>query len=213
MRTGSSLSRYSNSRGDPSDRRGCSFSTKGDRLGRDFADCSGDRGWKWHRPGIAAAWPEWACESPWWAAIARSSSGRGPSSEDGRDSAFVAACDIADRLAVKAAVARVAAALGTIDVLVCNAGTNVRNRSLESLDPADWDRMIATNLTGSFNVLHHVLPLMRKQRNGLVIQICSISGMRASTLGGAATRPRSSARPRWASAWDAKRARAECARR
>ena len=30
---------------------------------------------------------------------------------------------------------------------------------LESLDPADWDRMIATNLTGSFNLVHHVLPL------------------------------------------------------
>jgi NADP-dependent 3-hydroxy acid dehydrogenase YdfG len=32
--------------------------------------------------------------------------------------------------------------------------------------------------------VHHVLPLMRQQQNGLVIQICSISGMRASTLGG-----------------------------
>ena len=45
--------------------------------------------------------------------------------------------------------------------------------------------MIATNLTGSFNVVQQVLPLMRKQQGGLVIQICSISGMRASTLGGA----------------------------
>jgi NADP-dependent 3-hydroxy acid dehydrogenase YdfG len=45
--------------------------------------------------------------------------------------------------------------------------------------------MIATNLTGSFNVLHYVLPRMRQAQNGLVIQICSISGMRASTLGGA----------------------------
>ena len=82
-------------------------------------------------------------------------------------------------------VDQIAAALGSIDVLVCNAGTNVRNRSLESLDPADWDRMIATNLTGSFNVVHYVLPSMRRRKNGLVIQICSISGMRASTLGGA----------------------------
>ncbi len=100
------------------------------------------------------------------------------------DRALVATCDIADRSSVKTAVAEITAAMGTIDVLVCNAGTNVRNRSLESLDPADWDRMIATNLTGSFNVLHYVLPLMREKRNGLVIQICSISGMRASTLGG-----------------------------
>ena len=45
--------------------------------------------------------------------------------------------------------------------------------------------MIATNLTGSFNLVHSVLPSMRQKKNGLVVQICSISGMRASTLGGA----------------------------
>jgi NADP-dependent 3-hydroxy acid dehydrogenase YdfG len=103
----------------------------------------------------------------------------------GGDLAFVAPCDITDRFAVKALIDQVMAALGQIDVLVCNAGTNVRNRSLESLDPADWDRMITTNLTGSFNLVHHVLPSMRQRKDGLVIQICSVSGLRASTLGGA----------------------------
>jgi NADP-dependent 3-hydroxy acid dehydrogenase YdfG len=103
----------------------------------------------------------------------------------GRDSALVASCDITDRFAVRAVIDQINAAFESIDVLICNAGTNVRNRSLESLDPADWDKMIATNLTGSFNLVHHVLPSMRERRNGLVIQICSISGVRASTLGGA----------------------------
>src|SRR5262249_17020872 len=104
--------------------------------------------------------------------------------ERGRDSAFVATCDISDRFEVKAVVDQVLTAFGSIDVLVCNAGTNVRNRSLESLDPVDWDKMIATNLTGSFNLVHAILPSMRLQKNGLVVQICSISGLRASTLGG-----------------------------
>jgi len=103
----------------------------------------------------------------------------------GRDSALVSACDITDRLAVKSLVDRALASWGAIDILVCNAGTNVKNRSLESLDPADWDRMIATNLTGSFNLVHHVLPSMRQRNSGLVIQICSVAGLRASTLGGA----------------------------
>jgi NADP-dependent 3-hydroxy acid dehydrogenase YdfG len=94
-------------------------------------------------------------------------------------------CDVADRAGVKDMVASVLKAFGTIDVLVCNAGTNVRNRSLETLDPADWDRMIATNLTGAFNLVHYVLPSMRAQGNGLVIQIDSVSGKRASVLGGA----------------------------
>ena len=103
---------------------------------------------------------------------------------NGKDSAFVAPCDITDRFAVESLVRQIEAAMESIDVLVCNAGTNVKNRSLESLSPADWDRMIATNLTGSFNLVHHVLPSMRRRMSGLVIQICSIAGLRASTLGG-----------------------------
>jgi NADP-dependent 3-hydroxy acid dehydrogenase YdfG len=102
----------------------------------------------------------------------------------GRDSVMVAACDVTDRSAVKALVDQVASAMGTIDVLVCNAGINVRNRALESLHPDDWDRMIATNLTGAFNLVHFVLPLMQQRQNGLVIQICSVSGIRANPLGG-----------------------------
>jgi NADP-dependent 3-hydroxy acid dehydrogenase YdfG len=102
----------------------------------------------------------------------------------GGDAALVAPCDVADRAAVKSLIEQVLSTFDSIDVLVCNAGVNVTNRSLESLDPLDWDKMIATNLTGSYNLIHHVLPSMRRRRNGLVIQICSISGIRASTLGG-----------------------------
>ena len=99
--------------------------------------------------------------------------------------AFVAPCDVADRAQVGAMVKSVLDAFGAIDVLICNAGTNVRNRSLETLEPASWDAMIATNLTGAFNLVHFVLPSMRARESGLVIQIDSISGKRASVLGGA----------------------------
>jgi NADP-dependent 3-hydroxy acid dehydrogenase YdfG len=100
-------------------------------------------------------------------------------------SALTIPCDVADRESVKSMVDQVLSSSGAIDVLVCNAGTNVRNRSLEALAPTDWDLMIATNLTGAFNLVHYVLPSMRQKKEGLVIQICSISGIRASTLGGA----------------------------
>ena len=103
----------------------------------------------------------------------------------GCDSALIFSCDVADRTSVKATVEQVLESLGSIDVLVCNAGTNVRHRSLESLSLTDWDKMINVNLTGSFNLVHHVLPSMRARQNGVIIQICSISGIRASTLGGA----------------------------
>jgi NADP-dependent 3-hydroxy acid dehydrogenase YdfG len=92
--------------------------------------------------------------------------------------------DVADRAAVGKIVERTLAAFGSIDVLVCNAGTNVRNRRLDVLDPADWDKMIATNLTGAYNLVHFALPSMQARKKGLVIQVCSISGIRASLLGG-----------------------------
>jgi NADP-dependent 3-hydroxy acid dehydrogenase YdfG len=104
---------------------------------------------------------------------------------EGGERAMIESCDVADRAAVQAVVASVLAEAGAIDVLVCNAGTNVRRRSLETLSPEDWDLMIATNLTGAFNLVHAVLPSMRAREAGLVIQIASIAGKRASVLGGA----------------------------
>jgi NAD(P)-dependent dehydrogenase (short-subunit alcohol dehydrogenase family) len=95
-------------------------------------------------------------------------------------------CDITDRAQVDAMAASATEAFGgAVHALVCNAGTNVRDRSLEKLSHADWDRMIATNLTGVFNVVHAVLPGMRAEKFGLIVQVCSISGKRASVLGGA----------------------------
>ena len=104
----------------------------------------------------------------------------------GRDDTLVESCDVADAPAVAAMADRVLAATGgRIDVLVCNAGTNVRARSLAELSVADWNLMVATNLTGAFHLVHAFLPAMRARRNGLIIQICSIAGLRASILAGA----------------------------
>ncbi len=105
-------------------------------------------------------------------------------SPEGRESALLLVCDIADRAAVDRSVAETLKLFGSIEVLVCNAGTNVRDRALDKLSPADFDKMIATNLTGSFNLAHAVLPQMRARGSGTVIQISSISGMRVSPLGG-----------------------------
>jgi NADP-dependent 3-hydroxy acid dehydrogenase YdfG len=100
--------------------------------------------------------------------------------------ALVEPCDVGDREAVAAMVGRVTEAFGAIDLLVCNAGVNTVKRSLADLPPEDWDRVLATNLTGAFNLVHHVLPGMRARKKGLVIQVASIAGVRASLLGGVA---------------------------
>jgi NAD(P)-dependent dehydrogenase (short-subunit alcohol dehydrogenase family) len=69
---------------------------------------------------------------------------------------------------------------------VNNAGVNTNPRSVAEVDPADWDRTVASNLTGTFNFVRAVLPGMRERRDGLIINISSIAGLRASKLAGAA---------------------------
>jgi NADP-dependent 3-hydroxy acid dehydrogenase YdfG len=106
--------------------------------------------------------------------------------DPGADTALVVPCDVTDRTQVKSAVASVLVEFQSIDILVCGAGINVASRSLRSVDPADWDRIIATNLTGAFNLVHFVLPSMRERGTGLVIQLDSVSGKRANVVSGVA---------------------------
>jgi NADP-dependent 3-hydroxy acid dehydrogenase YdfG len=100
--------------------------------------------------------------------------------------ALLLSCDLTDRAQAQAMVEQVLAQLNYIDVLICAAGMNVRQRSLRSLDPADWDRVIAANLTTAFNAIHFVLPSMRTRGGGLIVQISSLAGLRANTVTGAA---------------------------
>ena len=100
--------------------------------------------------------------------------------------ALLLSCDLTDRAQAQAMVEQVLARMIFIDVLICAAGLNVRQRSLRSLDPADWDRVIAANLTTAFNAIHFVLPSMRTRGGGLIVQISSLAGLRANTITGAA---------------------------
>ena len=74
--------------------------------------------------------------------------------------------------AVQAAVAR----FGRIDVLVNNAG-NFYAGFFEEITPEDFRAQIETNLFGPVNVTRAVLPVMRAQRSGLVVQISSTAGI------------------------------------
>jgi NAD(P)-dependent dehydrogenase (short-subunit alcohol dehydrogenase family) len=80
--------------------------------------------------------------------------------------------DISDREAVDALAAKWD---GPLHALVVAAGVNVPERRLEQLSPANWDRMIATNLTGSFNLVHAFLDRLRDAR-GDVVLVGSVSG-------------------------------------
>jgi len=95
-------------------------------------------------------------------------------------------CDIADRQDVEALFGWLEQALGPPDILVNSAGINVAKRRIEELNPADWDRILATNATGAFNLMHAALPPMRRRGGGLIVNISSIAGKRALPLGGVA---------------------------
>ena len=94
------------------------------------------------------------------------------------------ACDVADRAAVEQLFAWLDKELGPLDILVNSAGVNVAKRRMAELDPADWDRMMAINTTGSFNCIYAALPGMRERNSGLIVNISSIAGKRAMELGG-----------------------------
>lgn len=90
-------------------------------------------------------------------------------------------CDVSDADAVAAAVLQVVARFGRLDALVNNAGIAVFKPILETT-LADWSRVLAVNLTGPFICSQAVAPLMREQGGGSIVNITSISSLRASTL-------------------------------
>jgi 2-hydroxycyclohexanecarboxyl-CoA dehydrogenase len=81
-------------------------------------------------------------------------------------------CDITIRADVDAAVAAAQAQLGDIDVLVNNAGWDVF-KPFTTSEPADWDRLIAINLTGALHMHHAVLPGMAERRRGRIVNVAS----------------------------------------
>lgn len=98
----------------------------------------------------------------------------------------VHAADVSERTAARKLVDWTTHQLGRIDVLVNAAGINVARRTMADLDPADWDKLLQVNATAAYNTMHFTLPQMRERKDGLIVNIVSIAGLRASPLGGVA---------------------------
>jgi 2-hydroxycyclohexanecarboxyl-CoA dehydrogenase len=84
-------------------------------------------------------------------------------------------CDITDRASVDSAVAAAEAQLGPVAVLVNNAGWDVFKPFTKTV-AAEWDKLIAINLTGALNLHHAVLPGMAARRAGRIVNIASDAG-------------------------------------
>ncbi|MSP96129.1 MAG: SDR family oxidoreductase [Betaproteobacteria bacterium] len=90
-------------------------------------------------------------------------------------------CDVALPNQVKASIDRAATHFGRIDALVNNAGVALFKPMLET-SFEEWSRVLDVNLSGPFLCTQACTPLMLKTGGGAVVNIASISGMRASTL-------------------------------
>jgi NAD(P)-dependent dehydrogenase (short-subunit alcohol dehydrogenase family) len=84
--------------------------------------------------------------------------------------------DVAQEAQAKAAVEEAMRQFGRIDVLVNNAGYSLLG-NFEELPAADIERQLATNFYGVVYVMRAVLPVMRKQRSGHIINISSVAGV------------------------------------
>jgi NAD(P)-dependent dehydrogenase (short-subunit alcohol dehydrogenase family) len=100
---------------------------------------------------------------------------------DGGADTLALEADVSDPEAVTAAVRKAHRTFGRIDALVNNAGIAVFKPLLE-VTLEDWQSVLAVNLTGPFLMTQAVAPIMRDQGGGAIVNITSISGLRASTL-------------------------------
>lgn len=92
--------------------------------------------------------------------------------------------DIADAPGVAKTVAAALAKHGGVHALVNAAGTNIPRRSLAELSHSDWRAVLDANLNGTYYLVNAVLPAMRKQGAGTIVNIVSDAGLRANAKAG-----------------------------
>lgn len=94
------------------------------------------------------------------------------------------ACDVTQTDEAAQFVGRTVADFGRLDILVNNAGIGLF-ASVPDMDPADFRRVIETNVIGAFNMCHAAIPEMRRSGGGYIVNISSLAGTNAFA-GGAA---------------------------
>jgi len=95
-------------------------------------------------------------------------------------------CDVGSTGSVAAVATDILDDFDRIEAMINAAGENIPDRSLEILSAEDFERVIRTNLSGSFFLTREILPRMRAQRSGTVINIVSDVGLAANPKAGTA---------------------------
>ena len=93
--------------------------------------------------------------------------------------------DVANEGQVQAMVDATVERFGTVDILVNNAGLLRSTTPLEEIPLDEWELMMVVNVTGVFLCTRAVLPIMKAQRSGKIVNVSSSAGRATSTFGGA----------------------------
>jgi NADP-dependent 3-hydroxy acid dehydrogenase YdfG len=94
--------------------------------------------------------------------------------------------DVSNAADVEAAAQQIVAKHGRIDLLVNSAGINVPKRSWADMEIAGWDKLVDINLSGVLYCMRAVLPTMRAQKDGCIINVASWAGRHVSKMPGPA---------------------------
>lgn len=94
--------------------------------------------------------------------------------------------DVTNRAGMKQIAEEIADWHGGLHVLCNNAGLNIPDRKWADLNWDSWDTVLQVNLTGALNVIAACLPVMRHQKDGVMIHTSSWAGRYHSSVGGAA---------------------------
>jgi 3-oxoacyl-[acyl-carrier protein] reductase len=94
------------------------------------------------------------------------------------NNAIALRCDISKKADIDGVVDETVAAFGGLDILVNNAGAAHTNKSLLEIGEAEYDRVFAVNVKGVFLACQAVVPVLRKQGGGIIINIGSTAGLR-----------------------------------
>lgn len=97
-------------------------------------------------------------------------------SEESGAKALAYQCDVADFEAVKETVAKIKEDFGTAHILVNNAGITC-DGLIATMKEEDFDKVIAVNLKGAFNMIRHCTGFFIRNREGCIINISSVSGL------------------------------------
>ncbi|WP_118185857.1 SDR family oxidoreductase [Paraburkholderia phosphatilytica] len=94
------------------------------------------------------------------------------------ENAIAVACDVTKAADVSNAVRICVEKFGVPDIVVNNAGTTHRNQPMLDVDEATFDRVYAVNVKSIYHMAHAVVPLMRARKNGVILNVGSVAGIR-----------------------------------